>query len=53
MYQVAIKYTKWPKIYQHLPLQDPPKFSQNGIFGMKIFHLATPDVVATDDVLLL
>jgi hypothetical protein len=29
------------KIYQHLPLQDPPKFTQIGIFGMKICHLAT------------
>jgi hypothetical protein len=29
------------KIYQHLPLQDPPKFTQNGIFGLKIYHLAT------------
>jgi hypothetical protein len=23
-------------ITQHLPLQDPPKFSQFGLFGMKI-----------------
>jgi hypothetical protein len=29
------------KIYQHLPLQDPPKFTQFGIFGLKINHLAT------------
>jgi hypothetical protein len=28
-------------MYQHLPLQDPPKFTQNGIFGLKIYHLAT------------
>jgi hypothetical protein len=28
------------KIYQHLPLQDPPKFTQIGIFGLKIYHLA-------------
>jgi hypothetical protein len=45
---MATKYTKWPnnrpnghKINQHLPLQDPPKFTQIGIFGMKICHLAT------------
>jgi hypothetical protein len=40
--------TKWPqyrpsehKIYLHLPFQDPQKFSQIGIFGLKICHLAT------------
>jgi hypothetical protein len=26
LYQIAIKY-----VYQHLPKQDPPKFTQNGI----------------------
>jgi hypothetical protein len=46
--QVTFKYTKWPqnipnghKIYQHLSLQDPPKFTQIGILGLKICHLAT------------
>jgi hypothetical protein len=34
--QMTITYT-----YQHLPLQDPPKFTQIGIFGLKIYHLAT------------
>jgi hypothetical protein len=29
------------KIYQHLPLQYPRKFTQIGIFGLKIYHLAT------------
>jgi hypothetical protein len=29
------------KIYQRLLLQDPPKFTQLGIFGLKIYHLAT------------
>jgi hypothetical protein len=29
------------KIYQHLPLQDTPKFTHIGIFGLKIYHLAT------------
>jgi hypothetical protein len=28
-------------IYQLLPLQDPPKLTQIGIFGFKICHLAT------------
>jgi hypothetical protein len=44
----AIKYVKWlenrpngHKIYQHLSLQDPPKLTQNGIFGSKRNHLAT------------
>jgi hypothetical protein len=29
------------KIDQHLPLQDPPKFTQIVIFGLKMRHLAT------------
>jgi hypothetical protein len=29
------------KICQHLPLQCPPKFTQIGIFGLKIYRLAT------------
>jgi hypothetical protein len=29
------------KIKQHLPLQDPPKFTQIWIFGLKTNHLAT------------
>jgi hypothetical protein len=48
MYQMAIIYTKWlsnipngHKIYQHFPFQCPPKHIKFGIFGMKIFHLAT------------
>jgi hypothetical protein len=28
-------------MYQHLPLQDPPKFTQIWIFGFKTNHLAT------------
>jgi hypothetical protein len=27
--------------YVHLPLQDFPKITQIGIFGLKIYHLAT------------
>jgi hypothetical protein len=33
---MAIKY-----VYQHCPLQDPPKFTQTGILGLKMCHLAT------------
>jgi hypothetical protein len=33
---MAIKCT-----YQHLPLQDPPIFTLIGIFGLKIYDLAT------------
>jgi hypothetical protein len=29
------------KIYQPLPLQDPPKFTQSWIFCLKTNHLAT------------
>jgi hypothetical protein len=46
-YQMVIKYTKWPKyisishyIYQHFLFQGPTKFTQIGIFGLDIFHLA-------------
>jgi hypothetical protein len=28
-------------MYQHVPLQDPPKYTQIGMFGMKINYLAT------------
>jgi hypothetical protein len=31
MYQMAVKYNNRNKIYRH-PLQDPPKFTQTGIF---------------------
>jgi hypothetical protein len=41
IYRMAVKWTKWPKIYQYLPLQDPPKFTLFGIFHLKIYHLAT------------
>jgi hypothetical protein len=40
----SIRYTEWPQNrpnVQHLSLQDPPKFTQIGIFGMKVYHLAT------------
>jgi hypothetical protein len=38
MKQIAIKY-----VYQHLPLQDAPNFTQIVNFGLKIYHLATQD----------
>jgi hypothetical protein len=48
LYQVAIKYNKRPyngpsvhKINQNLPLQNPPKFPQIWVFGLKTNHLAT------------
>jgi hypothetical protein len=48
LYRLATKYTKWPqnrpnghKINQHLQLHDPTKFTQIGIFGLKICHLKT------------
>jgi hypothetical protein len=49
--KMGIKYTYWPQNrpnvqkLQHLPLQDPPKFTQIVIFGLKIYHLATPHCV--------
>jgi hypothetical protein len=33
---MAIKYR-----YQHFPFQGPPKYTQFGIFGLKLNHLAT------------
>jgi hypothetical protein len=33
-------------MYQHLPLNHPPKFTQIGIFGLKIYHLATLDLIS-------
>jgi hypothetical protein len=48
LYQTAIYYTKWPeiipnyrKIFQHFLFKGPPKYTQDGIFGLKINHLAT------------
>jgi hypothetical protein len=32
------KYTNWT---YNMPMQDPPKFTQSGIFSSKINHLAT------------
>jgi hypothetical protein len=45
---MAAKYTKLRQnrpnghaMYHHLPLQEPPIFTQIGIFGLKLNHLAT------------
>jgi hypothetical protein len=36
---MSLKYYKLPK--QHFPIKSPQKFTQIGIFGLKINHLAT------------
>jgi hypothetical protein len=48
---MAIKYIKWPKnrpnghkIYKHIALRGLHKSRQIAIFGLKIYHLATPAV---------
>jgi hypothetical protein len=47
-YQMVIKYLNSPyyipnghTIHQPFSIQGPPKFTQIGIFGLKIYHLAT------------
>jgi hypothetical protein len=40
---MATKYTKWPQNISNIPLQGRPNFTQIGIFGLKICHLATLD----------
>jgi hypothetical protein len=49
MYHMVIKYPKCPinisnghTIFKHFPIKGLPKFTQIGIFGLKINHLATP-----------
>jgi hypothetical protein len=51
IFQMAIKYFHLPlnrpnghKIYQDFPLQDPPKFIQIGILGLKTNHLAAAEM---------
>jgi hypothetical protein len=45
MYNAYTKSTqnrpKGHNIYQHFKVQDPPNFTQIGIFGLKTNHLAT------------
>jgi hypothetical protein len=45
IFLMPIEYT-----YQPFPLQGPPKFAQIGIFGMKIYHLATPDSTGKSEI---
>jgi hypothetical protein len=40
-YQNGENIPNYCKIDQHIPLQVPTKFAQIGIFGLKIYHLAT------------
>jgi hypothetical protein len=35
IYQLSVQQTTWPLKYQHLSLQNIPKFTQIGIFGVK------------------
>jgi hypothetical protein len=41
IHELAVLYSKWTKIFQPFPIQGPPKFTQIGIFSLKIYHLAT------------
>jgi hypothetical protein len=41
LYQIAVYRSNGHMTYQHLPLQEPPKFTQIWIFGLKNCHLAT------------
>jgi hypothetical protein len=36
MFHLAVNRQKWPFKYKHIRLQDLPKFTQIGIFGLKI-----------------
>jgi hypothetical protein len=45
IYQMAVKCFNGHKIYQHFAFRDPQKYTQIGIFGLKIYDLATlPEV---------
>jgi hypothetical protein len=41
MYQMAVLYSKWTRIYQPLSIRRPRKITQIWIFGLKRNHLAT------------
>jgi hypothetical protein len=43
IYKITTTLPNGHKIYQHFPFQGPPKFTQSGIWGFKIYHLATLD----------
>jgi hypothetical protein len=40
-YQNGNKIPNDHELHQDFPCQGPPKYSQIGIFGLKIYHLAT------------
>jgi hypothetical protein len=39
--KMAVKIPNGHKSHKHLLLPDTPKFTQNGNFGLEIYHLAT------------
>jgi hypothetical protein len=41
MYKIAVHIPKGQRKYQPFPLQGPQKFTEIGIFSLKIYHLAT------------
>jgi hypothetical protein len=41
IYQIFTELPNGQRIYQPFPIQGPPKFTQIGIFGLKIYQLAT------------
>jgi hypothetical protein len=41
------------RIYKPFPFRGPPKFTQIGIFGLKIYHLASLDYASNITFLLL
>jgi hypothetical protein len=48
MYQRAVTNSKYSNnIQQPFPFQGPPKFTQIGIFGLKIYRLATLALIDT------
>jgi hypothetical protein len=49
IYQIVIKLSKVPKISRHFPFQDPAKFTQILILGMKTYHLATLEAVEIEE----
>jgi hypothetical protein len=46
-YTIAVTIPNDPKIYKHFPFQAPQKYAQIVIFGVKIYHLATPMYIHT------
>jgi hypothetical protein len=40
IYEMTIKLPNGQKIYHHFPFQGPPKYTQIGILGIKMYNLA-------------